>query len=225
MASEKRQEGITSVITRLLLAGGVVGPLLFVLLLLIEGATRPGYDALRQAGSELSLGSQGWMQVVNFIISGLLIFGFAVGIHWIIRQGRGAIWGPLLLATVGLALVAAGIFVTDPALGYPPGTPPGPAVHTTWHGALHWYFGGLIFFSCLPAASFVFARRWATESKRMWALYSIVTGVVMVAFFAAFAVASACGGPAGLFQRISISVGMIWVSLFAGRLLYTKAQE
>jgi hypothetical protein len=32
-------------ITRLLLWAGAVGPLLFVVVLLIEGATRPGYSA------------------------------------------------------------------------------------------------------------------------------------------------------------------------------------
>ena len=32
-------------ITRWLLAGGVVGPLLFIVVLLIEGATRPGSSA------------------------------------------------------------------------------------------------------------------------------------------------------------------------------------
>jgi hypothetical protein len=51
-----------------------------MLTLLVEGATRPGYDAWTMAGSALSLSDQGWMQITNFIISGLFIVGFAVGL-------------------------------------------------------------------------------------------------------------------------------------------------
>jgi hypothetical protein len=52
-------------ITGLLLAGGVVGSVLFVAVLLIEGATRPGYDGWVQAGSALSLSGWGWMQILT----------------------------------------------------------------------------------------------------------------------------------------------------------------
>ena len=33
------------VVLRMLLAGGVVGPLLFIVMFLLEGATRPSYSA------------------------------------------------------------------------------------------------------------------------------------------------------------------------------------
>ena len=37
--------------TEFLLGCGVIGPLLFIVVLLIEGATRPGYSAWRNYGS------------------------------------------------------------------------------------------------------------------------------------------------------------------------------
>ncbi|HKD76510.1 MAG TPA: DUF998 domain-containing protein, partial [Ktedonobacterales bacterium] len=117
-------------ITRLLIIGGVIGPLLLNILILIEGATRPGYDAWTMAGSALSLSSQGWEQIANFIVSGLLIFGFAFGVRCALP---GTTWGPILFAIVGIGLIVAGIFVTDPAFSYPPGTPDGPALHSTVH--------------------------------------------------------------------------------------------
>jgi hypothetical protein len=46
--------------TRLLLAGGVVGPLLFIVVFLIEGATLPGYSVWRNQVSDLELSNQGW---------------------------------------------------------------------------------------------------------------------------------------------------------------------
>jgi hypothetical protein len=54
-------------------AVGVVVPLVFVIVLLIEGLTRPGHNSWRDMGSSLSTGPGGWMQIVNFIACGLLI--------------------------------------------------------------------------------------------------------------------------------------------------------
>ena len=204
---------------RLLIIGGAIGPLLLMAVMLIEGATRPGYDAWTMAGSALSLSDQGWMQIANFLVSGLLIFGFGPGLRLWLRGGRGATWGPVLIAAVGIGLLLAGIFSTDPAMGYPPGTPPGPTIHMTLHGALHWYLGGLVVFSALPASCFVLARRLAGAHRKGWMLYSIVSGVLMLAFFVAFAIASMHGGLAGLWERISLGVGMVWMALVALQIL------
>jgi hypothetical membrane protein len=208
---------------RLLIMGGAIGSLLFILVLLVEGATRPGYDAWRMAGSALSLSDRGWMQIANFIVGGLLILGFAVGVRQTLGRGRGAAWGPILLAIAGMGLIIAGIFVTDPAFGYPPGTPGGPTLHTTWHGALHFFLGGLAFFIGLSAACFVFARRFASDPHwRGWVALSVTAGVIVLAFLVAYAVVAASvpgGGSAGFLERISIITGLAWIALFAFRLL------
>jgi hypothetical protein len=210
-------------ISRLLITGGAIGPILFMVVMLIEGATRPGYDAWRMAGSALSLSDQGWTQITNFLVSGLLIFGFGLGLRLWLRGGRGGIWSPILIAAVGVGLVLAGIFVTDPAMGYPPGTPLGPTVHTTLHGALHWYLGGLVVFSALAASCFVLARRFAEAHWKGWMFYSVISGVLMLVFFVAFAIASVHGGLAGLWERISLGFGMVWMALVALRILSSNA--
>ncbi|HEX9413608.1 MAG TPA: DUF998 domain-containing protein [Ktedonobacterales bacterium] len=119
--------------TRLLLAGGVVGPLLFIVVFLIEGATRPGYSVWRNQVSDLELSNQGWEQIANFLVCGLLCIGLAVGLRRIWRAGRASVWGPLLIGLFGLGLVAAGVFLTDPGRGYPPGAPL-KGDPQTWHG-------------------------------------------------------------------------------------------
>ena len=50
-----------SLAVRLPLACGAIGPLLFIVVFLIEGAIRPDYSAWHNAVSSLSLGGQGWM--------------------------------------------------------------------------------------------------------------------------------------------------------------------
>src|SRR5579859_8113381 len=82
---------------RPLLAAGVVGPALFVVVLLTEGATRPGYSAWRHFGSQLSLSDQGWEQIVNFLVCGLLCVGFAIGLRRAFADGKGAVAGPVAL--------------------------------------------------------------------------------------------------------------------------------
>src|SRR5436189_6149460 len=125
-------------VTRILLIGGVVGPLLFIVAFLIEGATRTGYSAWRNFVSQLSTGDQGWVQIANFIVCGVLVLGFALVLRPTLGPGEGMTLGPALLAVFGLGLLIAGIFVTDPALGYPPGTP----IIRTVHGVIHG-IGGL----------------------------------------------------------------------------------
>src|SRR5437763_14863671 len=150
---------------RVLLACGVIGPPLFVIVFLIEGATRPGYSAWRHYVSQLSLGEGGWIQIANFLLCGLLSLCFALGLRRTLQGGTGATWGPLLFAVFGLGLIVAGIFVTDPALGYPTGAPPGPprlATHATLHASVHG-LAGLLVFSSVAAACFVLARRFAGD--------------------------------------------------------------
>jgi Protein of unknown function (DUF998) len=215
--------GQSPVITFLIVCGAI-GPLLFILVFLIEGATRPGYSAWRNYVSSLSLSDQGWLQIANFLVCGLLSLCFAVGLRQVLRSGRGSIWGPLLLGLFGLGLIVAGLFVTDPSLGYPPGTHGGGP--QTLHGTVHG-LAGLIVFSSLAAASFVLARRFAGDPNwKGWAPYSIITGVLVVVFFIASTVASVLdargilpGAPTGLLQRISIFAGWGWIALFAIRLL------
>lgn len=172
-----------SVTARILTACGAVGPLLFIVVLLVEGATRPGYSAWHHFGSLLALGEQGWMQITNFIVCGVLVFCFAIGLRLVLRSGKGAAFGPILLGLLGLSFVAVGLFVTDPVAGQ--GYPPGAAITHTLHGRVHDLFSLVVFVS-LPAACFVLARRFAGDPAwRSWARYSVVTGIVVLVFFLA----------------------------------------
>ncbi len=122
--------------TKTLLACGVIGGPLFVVAFVVEGATRAGYDPLRHPVSSLALGGSGWTQVANFIVAGLLMLAFAVGLRRALRPPGGSTWGPLLVGVWAVALLGAGVFVTDPVSGYPPGAPDRLSGYS-WHGALH----------------------------------------------------------------------------------------
>jgi Protein of unknown function (DUF998) len=66
--------------TRTLLIVGEVAALVFVAVLLIEGALRRGYDPAYHTSSALSLGDRGWIQIANFLQLGVGTFAFSVGV-------------------------------------------------------------------------------------------------------------------------------------------------
>lgn len=217
--------------TRWLLTGGVVGPLLFILVLLIEGATRPGFSAWRNYWSDLELSDQGWEQIANFLVCGVLCIGLAVGLRRIWRTGRASVWGPLLIGLLGLGLVAAGVFVTDPGRGYPPGAPL-KGDPQTWHGYAHGINGLVLFNIVLPAACFVLAYRFAAEPQnRGWATYSRITGalILLISVLSLVAAPLAENGtfslPTGLIELAQISIGWFWLALTARRLLRSSQGE
>jgi hypothetical protein len=209
--------------TRFLLACGVIGPALFILAFLAEDATRPGYSPLRNMVSALSLSDQGWEQIASFLLCGTLAFGFAVGLRPVLRSGPGAGWGPGLLAVFGLSLIIAGLFVTDPAMGYPPGNA---GSIQTLHGTIHGV-NAPVAFGSLTAAILVFARRFARDPAwRGWAWYSFATATFLIGSFIASLAAAVLGqngalpnAPAGLLERLAITVGWSWIALLALRLL------
>lgn len=124
----------SSLITRLLLAGGAIGPVLFILVFFVEGAIRPGYNAWHQMVSDLSLGQRGWVQSTNFLVCGPLMLGFAVGLRQALPSGVATVWGPIWLGICGLSLILSGLFV---------GTPDTP------QGMIHGLVG-IVVFSTLP---------------------------------------------------------------------------
>jgi hypothetical protein len=203
--------------TQALLRGGMIGPALFVVVLLVEGATRPGYSAWRNFGSQLALSNQGWEQVANFLMCGLLCLGFAAGVRRALGGGMGSVAGPMALAVFGMMLIVAGVFVTDPGNGYPPGVPV-PVGGPTAHGAIH-AVAGLFTFVSLGIACFALARRFAGNPRwRGWAAYSILTGVVVVLSLVVSNVPPLADF-AGLIQRVGIIGGWTWIVLLAARLL------
>jgi hypothetical protein len=198
-------------ITRSLLGYGVLAGPVYVGVSLVQALTRPGFDLTRHQWSLLSNGDLGWVQITNFVLTGLMTVAFAVGL----RRATAGAWAPRLLTGYGLSLVAAGVFRADPTLGFPPGTPDGRGP-VSWHGILHLASGG-IGFTCLAVACFVLARRFAAEGRRGWAAYSRGVGVVFLAGFGC--VAAGAGRPwANLVFVAAVLIVWAWLTALATHL-------
>lgn len=206
--------------TRSLLACGLLVPL-FVAVIVVEGALRPDYSSLHRFGSELALGERGWVQTTNFLVTGVLVLAFTVGLRRVLAGGRGGIVAPVLGVVFGLCLIVGGVFTTDPKPGYPVGSTgvSEPSLTGTIHDA-----NPAPFYLSLIALVVVVARRFAKdgESKALvW--YCVATALLIPLTFALsagqFDMETQSGQFHGLWQRVNLALSLGWFGVVAGYLL------
>lgn len=198
--------------SRLLAAGALAGPV-FLGVALVGILTREGFDLARHPISALTLGDGGWVQSAAFVVSGLLVLAFASGARRMLAGGRGSTWAPRLLGLFGAGLVIAGVFVPDPAYGFPPGTPDGMPARLSTQAMVHG-LGFMVAFGSLTAACLVVARRFATDGRPSWAAYTVASAVVAVAL---------AGWPdqdgASVRYALASVVAFGWLTAMAARLI------
>ena len=187
----------------------VAGPI-FVATFLIESATRTDYNWLRHPVSSLALGDPGWIQAVNFLVTGLLMAIFATSLR------RGSRWGAILIGLAGIGLIGAGLFVTDPLGGYPPGTPD--KIVYTPIGIAHDVFS-MLFFLGLPVACILFAIRYFRAGRPGAGAYAVLTAIAFLVFFVlagmGFEQTPGWVDWGGMMQRISLVIGFAWLTQLA----------
>jgi hypothetical protein len=203
-------------ITKSLLGYGVIAGPLYVVVSVAQALTREGFDPSKHAWSLLANGELGWIQITNFLVSGVMTIAAAAGLRRALAAGRGRTWAPGLIAGYGVSLIAAGVFRPDPAQGFPVGTPETTAV--SWHGMLHFMAGG-IGFLCLIAACVVLAARFAREGQRGLAWFSRIAGFGLLAGFAG--IASGSHGPTTLAFVAAVVTVWAWLATICVHLYRT----
>lgn len=197
---------------------GMVGSAFFVILFTIEGMVRVGYDPLSMYVSELSLGPDGWIQILNFYLLGILLVIFAWGVAKQFPAGRASRAGPILLVIMGISIFLAGLFTMDPVQTL--------AQNRTLDGKLHTLFSSILFLLA-PISCYVFYRRFKTDPEwKSFAKLTLVVGTIV-----ALAVILLQAGPTtfpdppnafnpwvGLIQRVGIIAYLAWIYAFAQRL-------
>ena len=195
-------------LTKSLLTCGIVAGPLYIIVGLTQMAIRPGFDISRHSLSLLANGDLGWIQTLNFLLTGLLLIAGAVGLRRVLQSGVGSKWASRTLGLYGLGLIVASIFSADPALGFPPGTPleNNPI---SWHGMMHFIVGTIGFIGFI-ATCFIFARRFKSLQRSGWTWYSLITGILFLVSFVG--IASGSRGPVSLLFAIAVMLGFIWIS-------------
>lgn len=195
---------------------GIIGPIFFVAIFFLDGTTRPDYDPLFHLISDLSLGERGWIGITNLIVMGINCFLLGMLTKKTI-VGKDSVWGTRLLFILGIELMLSGIFVIDPLMGFPPGG----LGRLSLSGIFH-VISSFLMFEALIAACFVLASQYS----KWFSVYSIISGFLILLSI----VICAClvvlhftgiyaGGPSGLFERIAMIIGCMWIVAFSALLI------
>ncbi len=218
-------------VINLLAKSGMVGPVIFTIVIIAAGVLRPGYSQASGAGiSELGVGPNAILWNAGAILFGLLITAFSFGLHRSISEGRGSRVGPILVAVLGISFIGVGLF---------------PAAPLTF--TFHQSFALLIFVASIAAPLFIAKRIGKDENWRRYRSYSVLSGVAALMIFLAFGAgvslqvsetafdaaskgiqASPQGvlGPwAGAIQRLFFTVSWLWVELMAFHILAISSKS
>jgi len=193
---------------------GVIAPVLFVGAFTIEGWLRPGYSFIKMYVSALSLGPQGLVQVINFLVFGILFFFFARVVATEYKNRKVSQAGPILISIFAICLFLSGPFVMDPMAT--------PRAQASVHGTIHGILGGIAFL-IMPISCFVFLRRFRQDSSwKLFAPWTLLMAVLLSATLALFIFATKFtigqnifGDWLGLLQRMVLVPYMLWLSTFA----------
>ncbi len=173
--------GSQSRVTEWLATAGIIGPIMFALLIALVDVLQyrflmaRGFNPLTTSPVSINaLGPYGWIQGANFVVFGLLEIAFAFGLYRSVKGGRLAkITSVGFVFAIGVAMVLS-VFPTDnfnaDQTGYP--------VIQSWHGAIHNFAFYMFAFSQLLAMLFMWGRFRKDARWRGFGWYSLIAGVL-----------------------------------------------
>lgn len=137
-----KYKALTHTVTKWLLLCGLLAPFLLVAFLIVALLLTPGHDYISETISQLGARDRPHPEVVNagFVISGLLILGFAIGIYLNLGRSMAARIVGILIAINGVGIILTGAFQADSnALG----------TSSTLEGNLHHIFAAIAYSTLL----------------------------------------------------------------------------
>lgn len=187
---------------------GIIAPILFIVVVTVDGALRPGYSPVWQMISDLGAqGANTWIQNANFMVTGLLLLVFALGFYPAFHQvmgRRSLLVSTLLLGIAGIGLINDGIF-TEEGFNNP---------LVSLHGVLH-VVGFVVIFGSLIVAFFIIGRQ--LHKIPAWRAYGRYTTITAYATLVLFILI----GPVpshGLTNRLLIITAFAWYVVMGCRL-------
>jgi hypothetical membrane protein len=203
--------GINALASRAGILCGLLAPLLWASVIVLGGSLRPGFSHFTQYISEL--GERGsptelLMRYAAFMLTGLMHLAFAGTLATTFRSSRLGVVAALLIGLNGLARIGAGFFPCDVACEETGSL--GQRMHSLSAGV-----GFLALAVSIILWSVVFKR---TSRLRNLAAYSVISGVLGLAFLLLMLWSAEHGTARGLFERLSSGVLSLWILVFALRL-------
>ncbi|HEY9000908.1 MAG TPA: DUF998 domain-containing protein [Mucilaginibacter sp.] len=182
-----------------LLCSGVAGAILFSTVYFCFGVISPNYYMIHESISRLQLQPYGWVQSLNYIISGFLICVFAIALRKELEGGFGSTLIPFFHLLTGLGSIILGICLNH---------------------QVQLYTGGIIFLSLIMGLLLFNGRFSANPQWHGWTTYTILSVLFMIALSILFTYsATHKGSLTGVFERLIVITRLVWIYFFTARLL------
>ncbi len=182
---------------RILASGGVIGPVAFVAAWSVAGAVG-GFSFVDDAISDLAAvgASTRIAMTIGFVLFGVGLIAFGLALRVVLD-------GPAWIAAVVTGTATLGVAAT------PLGGWSGDGAHAACAG---------VGYASLAALPLLAARTMWRVGFRIWAIASVLAGVVAAVLLAA----STLGPAHGLWQRLGLTVGDIWIVVVAVGIVATE---
>jgi len=195
---------------RILAICGIVGPIIYAIVLTVLGSIWPGYNPISQYMSELGAVDAPHgivMNVLGFQLLGIFMIGFGFGLYRGISKGWDSKLGVALIIIAGVDMVMVGFFPCDPGCVNVSSTGIGHAVTATI-ASIATTFGMLLVSLRLRKDS-----RWRSYWVFTLAIAVVATFLSPLPMFPIFS-------PwAGLLQRLGLGLALFWMEVMSIKLL------
>ena len=193
---------------------GIIGPLVLVALDITAAISQPKYSLIKDSISALGLTSLGWIQTIGFVVFGLLVEIFTAGLFLNIRRKHLFDVGIGLLTFFGFGLAMIGLFRTDPIGGLP-----------TWSGRIHvWAAYSVLGLFPVSLAMLLSSIRDDPNWRGLYH-YTVVTGVLALGMAVGRLFLPSNINWFGIYERILVGNVIIWVEVYAIRLLLSPMRR
>lgn len=201
-------------IITLLAICGIIGPIVFTIMIAVLGLLQPDHSHIADHISEL--GARGApnavvMNIAGFMLLGVLILFFSFGLYKGIHNGKNSIIGPVLLAISGIGYIAVGFFPCDPG-----------CLNTSITGIMHVvsariHWIGMILALLFISSSFKRDPKW--KNYRLYTLASAVAILILALTLVSIGFWGGLKGWVGAIQRVWLGVRLLWIEVIAFKLL------
>lgn len=196
---------------------GIIGPIMFTIVLIVLGFLHPGYNHITQYISEFGAVNAPYATIKNtcqFII-GILIVLFSFGIYLELndKKTKSTILGSSLIFISGLSFLLLGFFPCDPD-----------CINFSTVGIIHGYLANTAQLPLIIAPYFLLAKfkrnkKW--HSTYCYSIISIILGIISFAVYKSYIFE----GYTGLLQRISFGIPILWVEIIAIKIFKSNLSE
>jgi hypothetical membrane protein len=180
---------------------GIIAPILFLILVIVGSLLRPDYSQFQNFVSDLGVGSNSYIQNINFIIFGLLTICMGMGLRISITDPKSNIFkaGVWMVILFGLGIIFAGIFPENYG-----------------SGDLHNITSALAFIFIISAQLLIW-RGLKNNDSTVWGnyrTYCLISGILSIIFVIILKIVMVDYIMyQGLAQRAFLAVAWIWVGV------------